>query len=149
MLEDLIFKEDGLKKPLKLKDFDYKLLPFVLQKNKRKTLFVFEDSLVDCYDNLSLFFGDSGVFFDTSCLEKDGGVDGFLGWSGETKDLFLKSLSSGFKNHQFITICRSLYDKKVFPLNKVLDEVVLTKNTYTAVNSEVVFVQLKKIFPCV
>ena len=58
-----MFGEGFLKRPLKLKGFDYRLLPFVLQKNKRKTLFVFEDSLVDCYDNLSLFFGDNGVFF--------------------------------------------------------------------------------------
>ena len=87
-----------------IEGFDYRLLPLVLPSAPDQMLIVFDDALTDCYDNLSLFLENQGVFVNKDLLEGSLAPAGFSGWSGIEKSRFLSSLSSGFVNHKFILI---------------------------------------------
>ncbi len=122
--------------------FDYRLLPLFLPSVGEKTLIVFEDSLVDCPDNLSLLLEGRGVFINKDLLAGPSSPSGFSGWSGVERERFLSSLSSGFSNHQFVLVPFSLYEKEVFPKHSIKEEVVVDKNT--SYNSLVSWMSLLK-----
>ena len=112
-----------------LTGFDYRLLPLLLPSIPGKTLLVFDDEIVDCYDNLSLFLEDRGVFVNKDLLSGGVAPRGFSGWAGEEKKRFLSSLASGFSNHTFVVLPFSLYNRPVFPKHKTLKEIVINKKT--------------------
>ena len=115
------------KKPFGVEGFDYRLLPLVLPGAPDQVLVVFDDILTDCYDNLSLFLENKGVFINKDLLEETLAPSGFSGWSGVEKSRFLSSLSSGFVNHKFVLIPFSLYSSSVFPSYHVEEEVVVNE----------------------
>ena len=80
------------KKAFKVEGFDYRLLPLVLPSAPDQVLIVFDDTLTDCYDNLSLFLENQGVFVSGDLLEGSLSPTGFSGWSGVEKSRFLSSL---------------------------------------------------------
>ena len=112
-----------------IEGFDYRLLPLVLPSAPDQMLIVFDDALTDCYDNLSLFLENQGVFVNKDLLEGSLAPAGFSGWSGIEKSRFLSSLSSGFVNHKFILIPFSLYGSSLFPNYRVTEEVRINEKT--------------------
>ena len=112
-----------------IEGFDYRLLPLVLPSAPDQMLIVFDDALTDCYDNLSLFLENQGVFVNKDLLEGSLAPAGFSGWSGIEKARFLSSLSSGFVNHKFILIPFSLYGSSLFPNYRVTEEVRINEKT--------------------
>ena len=123
--------EEGLSNntSFQLEAFDYRLLPLFLSNLSRKTFLVFDDKITDCYDGLSLFLGDRGVFINSDLLGGKVAPKGFSGWGGVEKDRFFSSLSSGFSNHQFIVLPFSLYRRPAFPKYRLLKEFVVNKKT--------------------